>query len=191
MKEKLRKILKHLLHTLKKEWLFIVIIVLIATDITYQVIAMKTYNKDKDVVLYKKLSGIVASSEYNSSVERMQISELLLHIDKNTKVYLLKEEKDKLSVLVQDGSKAYVVKHIPSISMTFTLESKLLEKQVAYEWVGEKEKPTTYTSKLLDAKYLNLLLLAGLVYFFMMTSGVNPSLPSKSKPAPHKVLLAI
>ncbi len=173
MKEKLRKILKHLLQTLKKEWLFISIITLLTADMTYQIVAMKTYKQDKEVQLYTKLSAIVASSEKNASVQSVNMTELLSKVNAQSKVYMLKDEKEKLTVLAQEGKQTMVVKHIPTFSMTFTLESKLLEKQIDYEWVEKKEAPQTVTSKLFDAKYLNLLLLVGLVYFLMMASGVK------------------
>jgi len=57
--------------------------------------------------------------------------------------------------------------------MTFTLESKLLEQNIAYEWVEKKEKPQPYIVKLLDVKYLNILLLAGVMYFLLYTSGIK------------------
>ena len=173
MKDKLQTIIKKILKTLKDEWLFTLIIVLLIADATHQYFALQTYNQNNDVIQYKKLSAIIDSSETNNSVESMQITELLSQIDKTTKVYMIKEGKDKLYILAQENNRTMLVKHMPSISMTFTLEPKLLDKQIDYEWVEKKEKPKAYVSKILDANILNLLLLGGLIYFLVMTSGVK------------------
>lgn len=169
MKNKLQKILQ----LLKNEWVYTLFMALVIVDGTQQYFAVKTYNENPDIIQYKKLNAILSSSETNASVENMQITELLSKIDKHTKVYMIKEEKEKLSLLAQNVHKTMVVKHLPLISMTFTLESKLLSKEVAYEWVEKVEKPQLYMMKLFDVKYLNILLLGGIIYFMMYTSGMH------------------
>ena len=173
MKEKLQKIINKIFKTLKNEWIFILIMLLLIADGTQRYFAMKTYNQNADVVQYKKLSSILESSETNTSIESMQITELLSQVDKNTKVYMIKEEKDKLSVLAQDTNRTMMVKHIPSISMTVTLESKLLDKQIVYKWVEKKEKPQLFMAKLIDSKFLNILFFGAIIYFIMYTSGIK------------------
>lgn len=173
MKEILHKIIKQILKTLKDEWILVLIVLLLAADLTHLFFAMKTHTQNTDVILYEKLNSIIATSETNSSVQSMQISELLSRADKQTKIYMIMEENEKLSVLAQDANRTMIVKHIPSISMTFTLEQKLLEKQIDYEWAEKKPKPKPFFLKFLDLDMLNVLLMGGLVYFLMHTSGIK------------------
>ena len=173
MKEKLQIILNKLLKMVKKEWISMLILALLLLDISYVLYKKNIHHKDATVIQYTKLNAIVSSVENNASVESMHMTELLAEVSKDAKVYFIKEGKEKLSVVAQEAHKTMVVKHVPTLSMTFTLESKLLEKNIAYEWVEKKDAPSTFASKLLDAKYLNLLLLGGLIYFLMYTSGVK------------------
>jgi len=173
MKEKLKNMLKKILKMVKKEWIPMLILTLILLDIGYVIYKKNIYNADASVVQYRKLNAIVSAAENNASVGSMYITELIDKVSEDTKVYFLKEGKENISVVAQDAHRTMVVKHVPSLSMMFTIESKLLDKKIAYEWVEKREAPKSFIFKLLDVKYLNLLLLGGFMYFFMYTSGIK------------------
>ena len=110
--------IKKSLKTLKDNWMVTLIILVFTTDLTHQHLAMKTFKQDPDVLLYEKLNSIIISSDNNSSVESMQITDLLLQVGKSTKVYMIKEENDKLSVLAQDANRTMIAKYIPLLIPT-------------------------------------------------------------------------
>jgi len=173
MKQKLQKLINKTLKILKDEWIFALVILFLLTDATHTYFVKKAYEQNADVIQYKMLNAIVSSAETNTSVQSVPMSQLLHELTPSSKVYMLKEGKEKVSVLSVDANKTMLVKQMPAISMTFTLESKLLEQNIAYEWVEKKEKPQPYIVKLLDVKYLNILLLAGMMYFLLYTSGIK------------------
>jgi len=173
MKQKLQKLINKTLKILKDEWILSLVILLLLTDATHTYFVKNAYEENADVIQYQMLHAIVTSAETNSSVQSVPMSKLLHELTPTSKVYMIKEGKEKVSVLAMDANKTMLVKQMPAISMTFTLESKLLEKNIAYEWVEQKEKPQPYIVKLLDVKYLNILLLAGMMYFLLYTSGIK------------------
>ena len=173
MKQKLQKLINKTLKILKDEWILSLVILLLLTDATHTYFVKKAYEQNADVIQYKMLHAIVSSAETNTSVQSVPMSQLLHTLTPTSKVYMIKEGKEKVSVLAMDANRTMLVKQMPAISMTFTLESKLLEQNIAYEWVEKKEKPQPYIVKLLDVKYLNILLLAGVMYFLLYTSGIK------------------
>jgi len=173
MKQKLQKLINKTLKILKDEWIISLVILFLLTDATHTYFVKKDYEKNADVIQYKMLHAMVTTAEINSSVQSVPMSKLLHELTSSSKVYMIKEGKEKVSVLAMDANRTMLVKQMPAISMTFTLESKLLEQNIAYEWVEQKEKPQPYIVKLLDVKYLNILLLAGMMYFLLYTSGIK------------------
>ncbi len=155
------------------QWVAILIVVLSTVDIMQQHFALKIYNQNSDVIQFKKLSSIVASSENNGSIERMKITELLTHIDENAKVYIIKEGDGKVSVLAHENSKTTVVKNIPYSSMIYTIESKFIDKQIAYEWIKNKEKPQLFASNILNSPFWYLVFLGAFIIAFLYGSGIR------------------
>lgn len=155
------------------QWVAILIVALSTVDIMQQHFALKIYNQNSDVIQFKKLSSIVASSENNGSIERMKITELLTHIDENAKVYIIKEGDGKVSVLAHENSKTTVVKNIPYSSMIYTIESKFIDKQIAYEWIKNKKKPQLFASNILNSPFWYLVFLGAFIIAFLYGSGIR------------------
>jgi len=173
MIETIKKYMKKALSILKEEWISTLVILVVLVDGSQYYVAMQDYKVKSEVVTYKKYASIVASSDTNNSVTEVKIVELLQKIDTQSKVYMIKEEKDKLSIVAVNNTETLLVKSIPFLSMTFTLESKLLDQEIAYEWLEKQKKPTQYMMKLFDPDVINVLLLLGIIYFLMYTSGIK------------------
>ena len=175
MKEILERIKEKLLNTPKEILFGLAVLLFIAFDISNFLYSMDDYKKNPDVVQYNRLSDIIDDDE-NKSIEHINITELIGNLGKESRVYILKDqvkESNRYNVVAQNEKKTMVAMHIPSLSMAFALEPKLIEKGVEYKWIKKSEKPKTLTSKLFSVQIMSLLVLASLVFILLHTSGIK------------------
>jgi len=171
----MKKNIKQLLNTLtafaKRNWIALCILIPLGLDVMQYTTAMQSYTQKPEVQHYNQLATVLASAENNSSIEKVQVTDLFTKLSPSAKVYVVKEGERNFSVLAKEGSVTMVVKHIPYLAATTTLSSKLLEKGMAYEWVEPVERPQLYVLKLFNTQVLSMLVLVYFLYFFMESSG--------------------
>ena len=174
MKELLQNLIQTISNYIKKEWKSLLIMLFIGLDVIPYYNATTEYRQDASVVEYKQLHQLITGSEDNKSIEMMTTTQLLQSLNPKSQVYFVKESEKKISILAKDTNNTMLVKELPAMSMTFTLESRLLDKNIAYKWVEEKEAPQLFVVKVLsNSKFYSFMLLVALLYFFMMSSGIS------------------
>jgi len=174
MKELLHKLTRSIEKYIKKEWKAILFMLFIALDVIPYYYAVTEYKEKPSVIEYKQLHESILSSEDNKSIDTITTAQLLNRLNSDAKVYFVKESENKISIVAQDQNRTLLVKELPALSMTFTLESRLLDRNIAYKWVEEKEKPQMFVVKALSSsKFYSFLLLAVMLYFFMLRSGMS------------------
>jgi len=174
MKELLQKLTKTIENYIKKEWKALFLMLFIGLDAIPYYKAITEYKQNPSVIEYKQLQATILSSEDNKSMETVTTTQLLNSLNSDAKVYFVKESENKISILAKEHNQTMLVKELPAMSMTFTLESRLLDRNIAYKWVEEKKKPQMFVVKVLSSsKFYSFLLLGGLLYFFMMSSGMS------------------
>ncbi|MEA3434355.1 MAG: AAA family ATPase, partial [Campylobacterota bacterium] len=146
----------------------------IGLDVVPYYKAITEYEEKPSVIEYAQLHATIESAEDNKSIETVTTTQLLNSLHSDTKVYFVKESEKKISILAKENNSTMLVKELPAMSMTFTLESRLLDRNIAYKWVEEKEKPQMFVVKIMTSpQFFSFVLLAGLLYFFMLSSGMS------------------
>jgi len=174
MKEFFRKIVEKAALFVKKEWKSLLIMLFIGLDLIPFYQARVTYNADPSVVKYRALQARIANADSNRSIELVSPTGLLQGLTSQSHVYFVKEADSKVSILARDGNRSMLVKDLPAMSMTFTLESRLLDRQIGYKWVEAKPAPRLLLAKVLGSSaFYTFLFLAAMLYFFAAGSGMH------------------
>ncbi|HIQ46449.1 MAG TPA: AAA family ATPase [Sulfurovum sp.] len=174
MKELLNKLSKTIEKYIKKEWKALILMLFIGVDVIPYYKAITEHKQNPSVLEYKQLTSAINSAEDNKSIESMSTTQLLQTLGKQSKVYFVKEDENKINILAIDGNRTMLVKELPAMSMTFTFESRLLDRNITYQWIEKKEVPQLLLVDMLSsARFYSLLFMGGLLYFFMMSSGFS------------------
>jgi len=171
MKEILQNLIQTIRSYIKKEWKSLLIMLFIGLDVIPYYKATTEYNKNESVVEYNQLHQLITGADANESVEKVTTTQLLQNLTDESEVYFVKESEDKVNILSKDVNRTMLVKELPALSMTFTLEARLLDNNIAYKWVEKKKAPQMLVVKVLSSsKFYSFALLLVLLYFFMMSS---------------------
>ncbi len=173
MKHTLKELLKRAKRYLRKNWVYLLVVFPLGIDMGHYFTALKAYDAEPEVKLYRQLSETLASAEENRSVSRVEMTVLLERVSPSGMVYVVKEGAQNYALLAKEGNATLVTEHIPSMSATTTLSAKLLEKGVPYLWVEEPAKPEPFVARLFSRGALSLMLLAAFTYLFMHSMGVQ------------------
>jgi len=174
MNEFLQNILEKMAWFIKKEWKAILIMLFIGLDLIPFYQARVAYNADPSVIEYRAMQTLIAGTDKNKSIEVASPTQLLENLTSKSHVYFVKEGDSKVAVLAKEGDRMMLVKTLPAMSMTFSLESRLLDRKISYKWIEEKQKPQLMVVKLATSSgFISFLFFAGMFYLLFVSMGVS------------------
>ena len=178
MKQTIIKVYQRMVKSLKKmsrlELGMLIVTVLYLMDSAYHVYNVKQFNNSNEQKTFMQVSNYIKTQEHNTSIESVSVATFLKDVkSENTIYFTLQENKTTAIVNIDAEARVSVVKSLPSSGTVSAVESKLIDKNISYEWLIEKEKPQSFSERIFSGKVITFLLFAFLAYVLLLSSGVK------------------
>ena len=170
MYEDLKKNIRRL--ALWEKVLIVAVLFMVVDDLTHRY-AVHTFENTAQFKEYTKIKGYVNAKEDNASITSISVSTFLTEVKPENSIYFA-ATTNGTEIVTIDKEKISVVKALPSVATISAVESKLMDKNIEYEWLMAEEAPKTMLETLITAKFLLLLFYAGFGYILLVSSGINP-----------------
>jgi len=146
----------------------------IIVDTSYQAYAMYNYKHTPEYVEFSKISNYIQTQEKNSSITSMSVSEFMNTVTPENSIYFSNGAEYGTSIVnVDKEGGVSVVKSLPSAGTVSSVESKLIDKNIPYEWLMLSDKPKSMMETIFTGKIISFLLLGFVGYILMLSSGIN------------------
>ncbi|MEA2047716.1 MAG: AAA family ATPase, partial [Campylobacterota bacterium] len=122
---------------------------------------------------FTKISNYVQTQEHNKSITSVSIATFLSAVKPENKIYFTLGKGKTTAIVNIEVNKVSVVKSLPSEGTVSSIESKLIDKNISYEWLIQSEKPQSVLQTLLSGKVISFLFFAFVGYILLVTSGIN------------------
>ncbi len=143
-------------------------------DLSYNAYAVYAFKNAPAQVKFEQVQDYIKTPEHNASIQEVSVASFLNNVSSKDAVYFTVGEKEVTAIVSILGEKVLMVKKLPSASTVSAVESKLIEKNIEYEWLLANKQPESLTELLINGKVITLLFLLGMGYMMVVTSGVNP-----------------
>ena len=150
-----------------------VALLLFVVDTAHNTYAVYEYKHTAEYLKVTKISNYTKTQENNSSVTPVTVSEFLKDVNPENSIYFIYTKENSIAIVEVAGKKVKIVKNLPSARTISTVESKLIDKNISYEWLSKKKKPESVTSKVFSGKVITFLFLALIGYVLLISSGIS------------------
>lgn len=155
------------------EKVMIAVCFFLVADMGYHTYAVHTFKNSPAQVKFTNIQNYINTLEHNASIEEVSVASFLKEVSSEDTVYFTLGENGVTAIVSIRGEKVSIVKKLPSAGTVSSVESKLIDKNISYEWLLENKKPESFTAKLVNSKLIPFLFLAGMAYLLLVTSGIN------------------
>jgi len=177
MKQYLIKIYRSMHKSIKRmtvfELLLNTVLFLIILDTSYQTYAVYNYKHTPEYATFSKISNYIKTQEKNSSIESITVSKFLKEVKPEDHIYFALLKGRSTAIVSIDDKKVSVVKSLPSAGTVSSVESKLIDKNIPYEWLSKSEKPQSVMETIFTGKVISILFFLFFAYVIMVSSGMN------------------
>jgi cell division protease FtsH len=149
-----------------------VMVFVVADDLAHRY-AMHQFENTSQYKEYQKIKGYIADKENNDSIDSVSVSAFLTEVKPGSSIYFT-NASDGTAIVSIDKEKISVVKTLPSVLTVSAVESKLMDKNITYEWLLPQSAPKSMIQKIFSPNFLLVLFYGGLAYLMLVMSGINP-----------------
>ena len=145
----------------------------IIVDTSYQAYSVYNYKHTSEYVEFSKISNYIKTQEKNSSIKSITVSQFLKDVKPEDNIYFASLKGNSTAIVTIDAGKVSVVKSLPSTGTVSSVESKLIDKNIPYEWLSKSEKPQSVMETIFTGKVISILFFVFIAYVIMVNSGMN------------------
>ena len=178
MKQYIIKIYHTMIKSIKRMSMFelgmVIVAILFLMDSAYHMYSVKQFNKSPEQKIFIEISNYLETQEQNTSIVSVSVSTFLKEVKPENSIYFtLQEDRTTAIVNIEAPGMVSVVKSLPSAGTVSSVESKLIDKNISYEWLIQNEKPKSLAQSLFSGKVITFLFLAFVAYVLLISSGMK------------------